>query len=114
MKISENCATFGHSYSICKLQNQLCENFNNRENILRVKSEESGLPIMLIGNKCDLEDERQVSNQDASNLAKEFNIPYLETSALTKENVDKVRILCLPYTWQVLKTRDPFVFTTQY
>jgi GTPase SAR1 family protein len=65
--------------------------FQHRENILRVKAEEVDLPVILIGNKCDLADDRQVSDEDALELAREFRIPYLETSALTRENVDKVK-----------------------
>ncbi|NVM04497.1 MAG: GTP-binding protein [Candidatus Helarchaeota archaeon] len=42
---------------------------------------------ILVGNKIDLE--RKVSNKKAKDLAKSLNIPYLETSAKTGDNVDK-------------------------
>lgn len=60
-----------------------------REQILRVKSDEN-VPFLLVGNKCDLEDKRQVTNAEAQERAQQWNVPYVETSAKTKHNVDKV------------------------
>lgn len=60
-----------------------------REQILRVKSDEN-IPFLLVGNKADLEDKRQVSTDEAKAKAEEWNVPYVETSAKTKANVDKV------------------------
>lgn len=62
-----------------------------REQILRVKNDEN-IPFLLVGNKCDLEDKRKVSFQEASDRAKQWGVPYVETSAKTREHVDKVRI----------------------
>jgi len=59
-----------------------------REQILRVKGEtEENVPFILVANKIDLADKRQVSEEEGQNLAKEWDVPYLETSAKTKENV---------------------------
>ena len=43
--------------------------------------------IILFGNKCDLEDKRQVTEEEAIKFAKEKNLTYLETSAKTKINI---------------------------
>ena len=59
------------------------------ERIHRVKDDES-VPIVLVGNKCDLEDERQVSTEEAQCVADKFGIPFLEVSAKTNHNVDKM------------------------
>ena len=40
------------------------------------------IPIFIIGNKKDLENERQVLFKDAKNFGNENKIPYFETSAL--------------------------------
>ena len=47
------------------------------------------ITLLLIGNKCDLEDQRQISKDQAEQKAKSFDIAYLETSALSGENLEK-------------------------
>merc|ERR1719322_1707365 len=42
---------------------------------------------LLIGNKTDLEFQRQVSRQEAESFAKQYGISYVETSAKTARNV---------------------------
>jgi len=59
-----------------------------REQILRVKNTED-IPLILVGNKSDLQDSRQVRQEEASDKASKWNKPYIETSAKTRENVDK-------------------------
>lgn len=63
--------------------------FFSREQILRVKEDEN-VPFLLVGNKSDLEDKRQVSVEEAKNRADQWNVNYVETSAKTRANVDKV------------------------
>ena len=46
------------------------------------------IPVILIGNKCDLE--RKVKEEDAEALAREFGVPLFWTSALSGDNVEKV------------------------
>ena len=58
-----------------------------RENILRAKDEDK-VPMVLIGNKCDLDKERQVSTFEGKELAKSFDCPFYETSALSRVNVE--------------------------
>jgi GTPase KRas protein len=58
------------------------------EQILRVKDSES-YPMVLIGNKCDLESERVISYDEGKNYAKTLGISFLETSARKRKNVDE-------------------------
>ena len=58
-----------------------------REQILRVKDEDQ-VPMVLVGNKCDLEEERQVSTTEGQDLAKSFGCPIFETSAKARINVE--------------------------
>ncbi|UYP47973.1 hypothetical protein NEF87_004258 [Candidatus Lokiarchaeum ossiferum] len=44
-------------------------------------------PIVIVGNKCDLVEERQVTEEEGRLLAKELNCLFIETSAKTGENV---------------------------
>lgn len=59
------------------------------EQILRVKNDES-IPFLLVGNKCDLNDKRKVPLAECQGRAQSWGVPYVETSAKTRENVDKV------------------------
>jgi len=59
--------------------------FNSQ--ILRVKDKEE-FPMVLVGNKCDLEGERTVSTAEAQEVARNMKLPYLEASAKTRINVD--------------------------
>ena len=45
---------------------------------------------VLIGNKVDLEADRQVSKYKGEELAKRYQIPFFETSAKTGENVEEM------------------------
>uniref|UniRef100_A0A3B4DDH4 small monomeric GTPase n=1 Tax=Pygocentrus nattereri TaxID=42514 RepID=A0A3B4DDH4_PYGNA len=60
-----------------------------REQILRVKEDEN-VPFLLVGNKSDLEDRRQVGVEEAKARANQWEVSYVETSAKTRANVDKV------------------------
>ncbi|KAK3885947.1 hypothetical protein Pcinc_009879 [Petrolisthes cinctipes] len=60
-----------------------------REQILRVKNDEH-IPFLLVGNKADLTERRKVSEAEAKNRASQWGVPYVETSAKTRANVDKV------------------------
>ena len=44
---------------------------------------------MLIGNKKDLDNQRQVTFEEAKELADHYNIKYIETSAKSSENVEE-------------------------
>lgn len=46
--------------------------------------------MILVGNKCDLEDERVVGKDQGQNLARSWNSAFLETSAKSKINVNEV------------------------
>ena len=62
-----------------------------REQILRVKDTDD-VPLVLVGNKCDLEDERVVGKDQGMNLARQFNnCSFLESSAKAKINVNEVK-----------------------
>uniref|UniRef100_T2MET3 Ras-related protein R-Ras2 n=1 Tax=Hydra vulgaris TaxID=6087 RepID=T2MET3_HYDVU len=55
--------------------------------ILRVKDIEE-FPMILVGNKSDLENERTVSTAEAQELGRKLKVSYLESSAKQRINVD--------------------------
>ncbi|ESO06541.1 hypothetical protein HELRODRAFT_154062 [Helobdella robusta] len=62
-----------------------------REQILRVKGRDK-VPILLVGNKCDLSPQREVQSMEGSALAQLWNCPFIEASAKSTRNVDEVFI----------------------
>lgn len=66
-----------------------------REQISRIKDDEN-VPIVIVGNKSDLEEDRAVPRARAFALSQSWgNAPYYETSARRRANVNEVFIdLC--------------------
>lgn len=60
-----------------------------RDQIVRVKRFEK-VPLILVGNKVDLESEREVAGSDGRALAQEWGCPFIETSAKSKTMVDEL------------------------
>jgi GTPase KRas protein len=46
------------------------------------------VPIVLVGNKCDIP-EREVTKEQGQSLAESFGVPYFESSAKERLNVDE-------------------------
>lgn len=60
------------------------------EQIGRVKEENGPIPMMLCGNKCDLENIRVISKQEGRDMAEILGISVMETSAKNRTNVDEI------------------------
>jgi len=58
-----------------------------KEQILRVKDADK-VPMVVVGNKLDLDEERVVSSAEGRDLAASFNCPFLETSAKSRIRVE--------------------------
>jgi len=56
-----------------------------KEKILRTKDMDK-VPIVLVGNKCDMKDEREVEYIEGADLAKGWGCSFFETSAKIKLN----------------------------
>ncbi|KUJ09841.1 ras small monomeric GTPase [Mollisia scopiformis] len=76
-------------------QSSLSELSELREQIIRIKDDEN-VPIVIVGNKSDLEEHRVVTRSRAFAVSQSWgNAPYYETSARRRANVDEVFIdLC--------------------
>jgi Ras-related protein Rap-1B len=76
-------------FSICNM-NSFYELAELREQIIRIKDDED-IPLVVVGNKSDMEDERAVPRARAFQLAQQWGQkPYYETSARRRTNVDEV------------------------
>jgi len=61
---------------------------NLYDKILRSK-ENQKVPIVICGNKCDLESQREVSAEEGKQLAVSWGCPFFETSAKNRTNHEK-------------------------
>jgi GTPase SAR1 family protein len=61
-----------------------------KDQIMRVKDIGADIPMVLVGNKNDLEDERVVGKQNGESLARSFACTFLEASAKLQVNVNEV------------------------
>jgi len=46
--------------------------------------------MILVGNKCDLQDQRVITTDQGEDLARKFACAFLEASAKTRVNVDQI------------------------
>ena len=65
--------------------NNSFENIKNLYNKIKSNNMDK-IPIVLVGNKCDLEEERNVKKQEAQDYAKLIGAHYYETSVFNDEN----------------------------
>jgi GTPase KRas len=62
------------------------------EQIIQTKNTDN-VPMVLVGNKSDLEDQRAVTTEEGKRLAIEMNSSFIETSAMQNINVSEVNFL---------------------
>ncbi|KAH8755338.1 small GTPase superfamily, partial [Diaporthe sp. PMI_573] len=67
----------------------LNELYDLREEIVRLKDRDQ-VPIVLVGNKVDLEDQREVPRTKALAISQNWGAQYYEASAKTSSNVNEV------------------------
>jgi len=54
-----------------------------------ISSGDKKITILLIGNKCDLEEQRQITKEQGEEKAAKLDLAFLETSAFSGQNLDK-------------------------
>ncbi|XP_037619264.1 ras-related protein Rab-8B isoform X1 [Sebastes umbrosus] len=67
------------------------KSFDNIRNWIRNIEEHASSDVerMVLGNKCDMNDKRQVSKERGEKLAIDYGIKFLETSAKSSINVEE-------------------------
>uniref|UniRef100_A0A8D2NUV4 RAS related 2 n=1 Tax=Zosterops lateralis melanops TaxID=1220523 RepID=A0A8D2NUV4_ZOSLA len=64
------------------------EIYKFQRQILRVKDRDE-FPMILVGNKADLDHQRQVTQEEGQQLARQLKVMYMEASAKIRLNVDQ-------------------------
>jgi len=83
------------------------ESFNNVDFwIMKIKELCGDIPFVIIGNKLDKTNKRQVDFDKAREKAKQYNALYIETSAKSDENVDKAFENLIVQILNLLKLED--------
>jgi len=59
-----------------------------QQQLVRVK-DNNDTPMVLLGNKVDLEEDREVTKAEGAQLAKSWGVPFFETSAKARINVEE-------------------------
>jgi len=75
-------------YSIT-VETTLVELEEIRNQIVEIKDSDK-VPVLLVGNKIDLEDHRVISTQKGKDKAKEWNANFIEASAKTGQNIPEI------------------------
>jgi small GTP-binding protein len=82
--------------------------FENIENWYNeIKKASPNIALILVGNKIDLKEDREVKTQDGTELADKLGLSYIETSAKTGENInDAFKMLALLMIKKYVITED--------
>jgi GTPase SAR1 family protein len=72
------------------------------------------IEIMLVGNKSDLKEQRQVSAEEAQALAQKHGFIFFETSAKKGENIDKCFTRAAEKVAQRIASKDIDVTNESY
>ena len=67
------------------------------------------IPVIIIGNKSDLKNSREVSIEDAFELASKYNYPYKETSCLNNTNLNEIFEYIIKSVKYYIENKDPYV-----
>lgn len=70
-----------------------------RQGIIRHKNS-SNVPMVLVGNKCDLDKKREVETKEGKELAKSYGCPFLESSAKSDINVNEIFNTLINQIWE--------------
>nr|XP_055138323.1 ras-related protein R-Ras2 isoform X2 [Symphalangus syndactylus] len=94
------------------------EIYKFQRQILRVKDRDE-FPMILIGNKADLDHQRQVTQEEGQQLARQLKVTYMEASAKIRMNVDQafhelVRVIRIFYLTGNFKSRNVLLHQNQH
>jgi len=91
-------------YSITS-QSTFIEVIDYFEQVLHIK-EEKAIPMLLLGNKSDMDDQREVTQKQGENLASKFGASFIETSAKYNINIEEAFMRLVKRVIPTLSNKD--------
>lgn len=82
------------------------ESLNNILEWMNIVEPLGDIALVLVGNKEDLAEERQVSREDAIEFADRLGIPYFETSASTGYGIENAFVELLEHAFQIRDSQN--------
>eukprot|EP01130_Rhizamoeba_saxonica_P001291 TRINITY_DN11170_c0_g1_i1.p1 TRINITY_DN11170_c0_g1~~TRINITY_DN11170_c0_g1_i1.p1 ORF type:complete len:222 (+),score=44.94 TRINITY_DN11170_c0_g1_i1:14-679(+) len=64
-----------------------------------IRHNDADCPMVLVGNKCDLERKREVDTKVGKEIARDFGCPFLESSAKNDLNISEIFHLLIEQIW---------------
>jgi Ras-related protein Rab-8A len=80
---------------------------------IKENSDTQNVEILLVGNKIDMVKERVVAFAEGNELAKNFGINFMETSAKTGENVESAFFTIIKKIYDKEKVKEPATISLQ-
>ena len=93
--------------------NDTFEVLKDKYNRIKKSDSDNTCPIIIVGNKADLEHIRQVKKDDAMKWANEHHSKYFETSATTGP-IEQVKLVFLECAREILRKRRDVIGHHQY
>jgi small GTP-binding protein len=93
--------------------NDTFEVLKDKYNRIKKSDSDNTCPIIIVGNKADLEHKRQVNKEDAMKWANEHHSKYFETSATTGP-IEQVKLVFLECAREILRKRRDVIGHHQY
>ena len=90
-------------YDICKKKS--FESIDRWINNFKEKADEDAV-ILLIGNKSDLTEERQVDTEEAKSISQKNKLAFMETSAKNNDNVNKAFLTLFEEILKIYKEKN--------
>ena len=98
----------------------VCYDLTQRETFNRIKlwldeinETYKNIPIVLLGNKSDMINERKITEKEAKEFAEKYSLPYYETSAKNKTNIKESILFLTNTVYKKIKDSDNKTFSLE-
>jgi small GTP-binding protein len=87
--LRESFMSTGHGFVLVFsiVDDQTLEDLKKIITLIQTSNPNKNIPLIIVGNKCDLASERAVETEEAMQFAQGFGAEYIEASAKNNENV---------------------------